>query len=142
MWYRWLANFVVLVHFGFVLFVALGGFAVLRRHRLAWVHAPAAVWGVVIEYTGWTCPLTPLELALRRLGGNAGYRSGFIEHYVTALMYPEGLSRGAQVLLGSLVLVFNVGVYATLYVRWRRSRKQSRAGTTPSCEDEGKRHGT
>jgi hypothetical protein len=119
--YRILADAVVLLHFCFVVFVVLGGLVVLRRPRLAWVHVPAAVWGILIEFAGWICPLTPLENSLRRRGGEAGYEGGFVEHYVTALMYPEGLTREMQWLLGGLVLALNVAVYGYLLAR-RRAR--------------------
>src|SRR5262245_44552838 len=59
--YRLLADCVVVVHALFVAFVVLGGFLVWRWRWMAWAHVPAAVWGAVIEYQGWICPLTPLE---------------------------------------------------------------------------------
>ncbi len=118
--YHGLATLVVVVHALFVAFVLLGGLLVLRRPRLAWLHLPAAGWGVLIEFAGWVCPLTPLEIALRRRAGQAGYEGGFIEHYVTALLYPEGLSRGHQVALGALALAVNLLVYWRLAARRRR----------------------
>ena len=75
----------------------------------------------LIEFGGWTCPLTPLEIALRRRGGEAGYRGGFIEHYVTAAIYPAGLTRHAQYALGAGVIVLNVVIYAAVIRRARRS---------------------
>ena len=110
--YRVLADIVLVLHLGFVFFVVLGGFLVLRWPRLIWLHVPAAAWGVLIEFMGWPCPLTPLENRLRRLGGEAGYEGGFVEHYITSLLYPSGLSREVQALLGGLVLVINVLIYA------------------------------
>jgi hypothetical protein len=123
---HWLANLVVLVHFGFVLFVSIGALAVLRWRRLAWVHVPAAIWGVLIEFAGWICPLTPLENALRLRAGEVGYEGGFIDHYITSLVYPEGLTRRSQVVLGILVLAFNAVVYALLVVRRRSADRMSR----------------
>lgn len=120
--YRALADFVVVVHAVFVVFVILGGLLVLRRPRLAWLHAPAAVWGALIEFAGWICPLTPLENAFRARGGEAGYSGGFIEHYLMPVLYPTGLTRGAQLLFGSIVLAVNLAVYALVIVRaWRLS---------------------
>lgn len=116
---HWLANLVVLVHFAFLLFVSIGALAVLRWRWLAWVHVPAALWGVLIEFSGWICPLTPLENFLRRRAGEVGYEGGFIDHYVAGLIYPEGLTRRSQVVLGILVLAFNVGIYALYVMRYR-----------------------
>ena len=122
MLYRLLADLVVLVHSGFVLFVVLGGLLVLRWPRAAWVHLPAALWGAGIEFLGGICPLTPLENHLRRLGGEAGYTGGFVEHYVLPVLYPEGLTRGVQLVLGAFVLVLNIVVYA---IAWRRRSRAS-----------------
>jgi hypothetical protein len=120
MLYRGLADLVLLAHLAFVLFVVLGGLIVLRWPRVAWVHVPVALYGAAIEFLGFICPLTPLEVRLRRLGGEAGYEGGFVEHYVTAALYPAGLTRELQLGLGVGVLVLNAVVY-TLVVRRRRS---------------------
>src|SRR5438094_2941161 len=101
MLYRAAADLVLLVHLAFVLFVILGGLLVLRWPRLAYVHIPVALYGATIEFVGFICPLTPLEVWLRQRGGEAGYRGGFIEHYVTATLYPSGLTRGVQLWLGA-----------------------------------------
>ena len=130
MLYRLLADVVLLGHLAFVAFVVFGGLLVLRWPKLGWVHLPAALWGVLIEYAGWICPLTPLETNLRERGGEAGYAGGFIEHYLTAVLYPSGLTRGAQVALGSLALLINVLVYRQLAVRKRRRLASPRTGGT------------
>jgi hypothetical protein len=118
--YRALADLVLLSHLAFVLFVVLGGLLVLRRPKWAWLHLPCAAWGVLIEYAGWICPLTPWEVSLRVRGGEAGYAGGFIAHYVTAVLYPQGLTRGIQIVLGSLAFLLNAAVYTLIYSRVRR----------------------
>ncbi len=110
--YRSLADLILIAHLAFVLFVVLGGFLVLRWPRLAWLHLPAAIWGAVVEATGWLCPLTPLENVLRQAGGEAGYRGGFIEHYLVNALYPEGLTRTMQWTLAALVFFVNTAIYA------------------------------
>lgn len=123
MLYHRFADLVVAIHFAFVIFVVAGALLVLRWPRLAWVHVPAAIWGVLIEYAGWICPLTPLEHWLRRAGGETSYEGGFVDHYIIPLLYPIGLTRPTQWVLGTIVLVVNVGVYGLLLVRrWRRTR--------------------
>lgn len=122
MLYRLLADLVVALHVCFVAFVVAGGFLVLLRPALVWVHVPAAVWGTLIEYVGWECPLTPLENMLRRRGGAAGYAGGFIDHYVLPVLYPIGLTRHVQMILGTLVVAVNVVVYGVLVTRLRRRR--------------------
>ncbi len=121
MLYKLLADVVLLIHTTFVAFVVIGAVFVLRWPRIAWLHVPCAVWGALIEFGGWICPLTPLENALRRRGGEAGYRGGFIEHYVSATIYPPGLTRNVQYALGAGVIVLNVLIYAWAIRRARRS---------------------
>jgi hypothetical protein len=118
--YRVMADAVLVAHLAFVVFVVLGGFLVLRWRGLAWVHVPVALWGGAIVITGLTCPLTPLENRLQQLGGRAGYQGGFIEHYVTPALYPAGLTRETQIVLGTLVLVLNLVVYWRVVVLSRR----------------------
>ena len=119
MWYRCAADGVFLLHFAFVLFVILGGLLVFRWPVIAWVHLPIAIYGAAIEFIGFVCPLTPLENELRRRSGEAGYAGDFIEHYITAALYPSGLTRGMQLGLGVGVLLLNVIVYA-IWLRRRR----------------------
>ena len=119
--YRWLADGVVLIHGAFVVFVIVGGFLALRWGKLVWVHLPAAIWGVLIEFAGWICPLTPLENALRARAGEAGYAGGFIEHYVLRALYPGGLTPTIQLALGSFALGVNIVAYALLVRRRRKT---------------------
>lgn len=134
MLYRLLADAVLVIHLGFVLFVVLGGLLALRWRRAAWVHLPAAVWGALIELIGWVCPLTPLENSLRRLGGEAGYTGGFIDHYIIALIYPEGLTRAMQLALGSAVVALNAAIYAWIFFapRCEQRRDGSARNRDPS----------
>ncbi len=123
MLYRVLADAVVLVHFGTILFILFGGLLALRWRRAIFAHLPFAVWGVAIEVFGWICPLTPLENRLRAAAGDAGYEGGFVEHYVIPVVYPAGLTRELQLVLGAVVLVVNVAVYAWVIRRWRARRR-------------------
>ena len=117
---RLLADLLVGFHFLFVAFVVAGGFLVWRWRRVAWVHVPIAVWGALIEFAGWICPLTPLENDLRRAAGDAGYAGGFVEHYIIPIVYPAGLTRGLQIGLGIAVVVINVIAYGALAKRRTR----------------------
>jgi hypothetical protein len=121
--WRALADAVLVVHLAFILFVVLGGLLVLRWPRLAWLHVPVVLWGAAIEFFGWICPLTPLEKWLRVVGGESGYAGGFIAHYLLPLIYPAGLTRNVQLVLGTFVMSVNVVVYVVL---WRRSRARAR----------------
>ena len=120
--YRTLADVVVVLHIGFVLFVIIGGFLVRRWPRLIYAHIPVAIWGALIEFVGWVCPLTPLENHLRRLGGEAGYSGGFVEHYLLPVLYPNALTRNVQLVLGAFVVACNAVAY-TLLSRQRRGER-------------------
>ena len=99
---------VATAHFAFILFVAFGGFLVLRWHKLAWLHVPAVIWGVLVELFQWPCPLTSVENALR---GEAGYRQGFIEHHLFRVIYPSGLTRAMEIAIAVFVIVINAAIY-------------------------------
>jgi hypothetical protein len=109
----------VAVHLAFVLFVGLGGLLVVWRPRVSWLHVPAVVYGVLLELSGWICPLTPLENHFRRLGAESGYRGGFIEHYALSLLYPARLTPQISRILGLSVLAVTAVLYATAYWRVR-----------------------
>jgi hypothetical protein len=120
--YRLLADLVLVLHLCFVLFVIFGGLLALRWPQLAWVHVPVALYGALIEFVGFVCPLTPLENHFRRRGGEAGYAGGFVDHYITATLYPQGLTRQSQLVLGAAVLAINAAIYAVWWYRHSHHR--------------------
>nr|WP_298410576.1 DUF2784 domain-containing protein [uncultured Halomonas sp.] len=117
MGYHIAAVAVLILHLAFILFVVLGGLAVLRWPRLAWLHLPTVAWAAALELNGWICPLTPLENALLRAAGESGYAGGFIEHYLIAVIYPAGLTPVIQLWLGIGVLAINLPIYGYLHLR-------------------------
>jgi hypothetical protein len=114
--YLLLADLVVIFHMAFILFALLGGLLFWRWRWWGWIHAPAFVWAGVIELTGGICPLTHLEYRLRILGSGDTYRGDFIDHYVIPLLYPESLTRDIQITLGTFVILFNIGLYASFWL--------------------------
>jgi hypothetical protein len=121
MLFRLLADAIVVLHLAFVLFVVAGGLLVLRWPRVAWFHLPAVAWGVWVELAGRICPLTPLENWLRQRGGETVYAATFVDQYLMPILYPAGLSRDIQWMLGMFVVVVNVGLYLLVFRRLRRS---------------------
>ena len=119
--YRYLADLILLIHFFFVMFAALGGLLVLWRRWLVYFHLPAMLWAAYVMFSGVICPLTPWENSLRRAGGEAGYTGGFIEHYIIVLLYPEGLTRVMQISLGIALAIINLAIY--LFVLLQGSRQ-------------------
>ena len=121
--YKLLADLVVLIHFVFVLFALLGALLVIRWRKIMWFHLPAAFWAAAIEFSGKICPLTPLENWLRIQGGGAAYSGDFIGQYLLWLLYPSGLTRDVQIVLGAIVVVINIGIYTYLFSRYLRKRR-------------------
>lgn len=115
-----LADLAVIIHFLFILFVIFGGLLVLHKRSWALLHVPAAVWGALVEFTGWTCPLTPWENWLRLQGGGSAYTSSFIERYAVSLIYPSFLTRSQQTFLGLGVLMINGAVYGWIFWKLRK----------------------
>lgn len=115
--FRFLADAVVIFHLAFVAFALFGGLLVMKWKRAAWIHAPSAAWAVIIEFTGMICPLTPLENYFRNKGGLSGYDTGFVEHYIMPILYPESLDSSVQMVLGALVILINAVIYAYVFLK-------------------------
>jgi hypothetical protein len=116
---RLLADALVVLHLGFIVFVVAGGFAALRWPRIAWLHLPAVAWAIVVEATATICPLTPIENHWRRQAGDAGYPGGFVEHYLIPIVYPAGLTPRGQLALAFAVAAINLVVYVIVLRRRR-----------------------
>jgi hypothetical protein len=114
--YRALADFVFLFHFAYVLFAIFGGLLVLRWRWLMWFHLPALAWAIIVEFFQVPCPLTTLEKRFKELGGEQGYEGGFIEHYVSMILYAN-ITPQFQMMLGVILLVFNLLVYWHVFRR-------------------------
>ena len=114
---EYLADTVLVIHGLFILFVVLGGLLVFRWRTLIWIHIPCVIYGALLEFFGWICPLTYLENYFRK----DSYEESFIEHYLLPVIYPTALTPTLQIWLGILVILTNLVIYAYL---WRN--------TTPS----------
>ena len=97
--YRLLADTVLLLHLGIVLFVVGGLVLVLAGNALHWAwvnrlgfrlaHLAAIAWVVVQQWLGAACPLTVLESELRLMAGEDGYTGGFVAYWVQWLLFYE-----------------------------------------------------
>jgi hypothetical protein len=112
-----LAGAVVLLHLLFAVFAAAGAFLTFRWPRLPWFHIPAAAWAAYIEFSGGICPLTPLENNLRARAGLEHYEGDFVAQYLLPVLYPNGLTRPAQAIIGMAVFAVNVVLYVWLVRR-------------------------
>lgn len=118
--YLLLAELTVLLHFLFVIFVAVGGLLLLIWPKLIYLHLPAVMWGIYIQFSGGYCPLTPLEKTFRQLAGMQTYEGGFINQYLMPIIYPRGLTYEMQILIGIGLILLNIVIYTILIYRQRR----------------------
>lgn len=118
MLYRIGADLVLLVHFLFAAFAVFGGVLAIYNSAWSWLHIPVVLWSSIVNLMSWTCPLTPMENALRIRAGQSGYSGGFIQHYVGRAVYPRGMPRRLELVAGISIVVGNALVYAG--VLWSR----------------------
>lgn len=123
MFYSLAAAAVVLLHFGFIVFVLIGSLLALRYRWMVALHLPAALWGFIVEVTGRGCPLTDVENFLLIRAGQLGYSGSFVEHYLLPIIYPTGMTRGVQIVLASAVVVINLLLYGWLWLYHPTSRQ-------------------
>ena len=121
--YVYLADLVMLVHLAFIVFVLLGALLIVRWPKVIFLHLPSVVWAMWIQFQGGYCPLTPLENWFRQEGGQDGYDSGFVEHYVGSLIYPGDISLTMHIYLGVFVLVLNMVIYLLVIRKIRLARR-------------------
>ncbi len=112
--YSLLADLILILHFCFILFVIFGGVLLIRWNWIWKIHLPAVIWGVLIQYLQWSCPLTHLESYLRINSGESGYETGFIEYFVTALVYPE-ITPQMHLVAGFLLILINLAIYLYIF---------------------------
>ena len=95
--YQLLADLVLALHVGVVLFVVGGLVFIVAGHLRGWPWADAlwlrlahlACIAVVVAQAWWgiVCPLTSLEMWLRGLAGNATYAGSFVRHWLQQVLY-------------------------------------------------------
>ncbi|MDA2815132.1 DUF2784 domain-containing protein [Nocardiopsis sp. RSe5-2] len=130
MGYRLLGEAAMLLHFAFLAYVTLGGLLAWRWPALLWPHALVAAYALAITLVGWDCPLTHVEDWARVRAGQAGLPpEGFIEHYLTGVIYPAEHLLTAQLAVAAAVAASWAGA-AVLAAR-RRARRRARGGTGP-----------
>ncbi len=110
MGYRLLADAAMVAHFSFLAYLVAGGFVAWRWPRTIWAHVATALYGVFNVLVGWPCPLTLVENWGRARAGEATLAAtGFIEHYIAGVVYPQEHEALVRVLAGSVVLASWVG---------------------------------
>ena len=113
--YEFLAKIVLFVHLLFIFFVVTGAFSSLINTKFLYLHLLALSWGVYIELTSSICPLTYLENWLLIQDNASFYDGGFIEQYIMTIVYPEGINSNIQMILGFVLIILNILLYALIY---------------------------
>lgn len=133
MGYHWLVTAVLGLHFLYLAYVVAGGFLMLRWPVAFWPHLAAAIWGFAVVAVPLNCPLTGLENWARRLAGEAPATSGFIDRYVTGVIYPQRYTGLVQALVALVIAIS----WVLGYRHWRSTRGTGhRHGTPGAMESE------
>ena len=112
-----LADALLLLHAGVVLFVVGGQALVLAGGVMGWrwvrglafraAHLAVLMLVVAQSWLGAWCPLTTWEMALRRAAGQATYGESFIAHWAGRALYfdaPSWVFTAVYTAFGALVL--------------------------------------
>jgi hypothetical protein len=110
MGYLVVADGVMVVHFAFLGYVVAGGFLAWRWLRAIWPHLVLAGWGLSTLVFHQDCPLSLIEDWARRRAGEPGlHHRGFIDTYLTGVVYPARDLPLVQALVAVVVAVSWVG---------------------------------
>ena len=105
------ADVVVVLHIGYLVYAAFGGFLALRGLSWMWLHLASSMWSVTVTVTAISCPMTAIEKWLLTASGSTPYDGTFIEQYLTGIVYPVEYETavwfgGAAIALSSYAVVF------------------------------------
>ncbi len=114
-----LANFIVVIHVTWIVFLVFGAYWGIRYRSVMALHGASLVFAVFHQVVGWSCPLTRLEILLRQYDRFiSAYQGSFIAHY-TRMLVPVDIR---PPLMFALTLVL---VAVNLFVYWKAFRKKS-----------------
>jgi hypothetical protein len=112
MFYKILADVVVLIHFLWIIFLFLGALWGIKSKVVRIFHLSGLALAFIIQVFGWYCPLTYLEVWLRsRHDASWTYTGSFIIHYVEQIVYIE-LSRYLIFVLTLVLCGLNLWLYS------------------------------
>ena len=109
--YELAAGLTLIVHFTFIIFVVFGALLFIVSTKIIYVHVPALIWGIYLEFTHSVCPLTYLENWFLLKANLTTYSEGFIQKYLMPFVYPKNLADDLQTYLAIALIVTNIIVY-------------------------------
>jgi len=117
MFYQIAADIVVGIHLLWILFIIFGALPGRRWLTVRLLHLGSIIFSLLLQSFGWICPLTHLEVWLRRQQAKTlGYSTGFIAHYLERIIYLD--VSPMDILIGTVFVIF---FSLFLYQPWRRS---------------------
>jgi hypothetical protein len=122
--YEFLANITLVIHLIFILFVIFGGLLFFIFSKIIYIHLPALVWGIYIELTSSTCPLTYLENWFLYQGQFITYSNSFIQNYILPIIYPENLTTDLQIYFGVSLIIINIFIYGLILLKFKSNEKK------------------
>jgi uncharacterized protein DUF2784 len=120
--YQWLVLAILTLHFGYIAYLILGGFLAWRWPKAIWPHLAATVWAVLIVVQWVDCPLTWAEGWARGRAGQTVPTTGFVDRYLTNVIYPARYLNEVRLAVAIVVAVS----WAVAWRRWR-ARRMARA---------------
>jgi hypothetical protein len=120
--YSLLSDLVMAVHFGWIVFLLGGLVLALKWPLTALFHLAGLVFALIINLTGWYCPLTDLEIYLAEKAAGGSVEGGpFLTRLLEKLIYPE-LDEGLVRVAAVIWCLLNLAGYALLARRLRSSK--------------------
>ena len=121
--YELAADFTLIIHFTFILFVIFGALLFFITTKIIFIHIPAFIWGSYIELTHSICPLTYLENWFLHKANLTTYSEGFIQNYLEPIVYPTNLTKDIQIFLGIALILINIVIYAFIFSKLKKNFK-------------------
>jgi uncharacterized membrane protein YgcG len=126
MGYQWLATAALLLHFGYIAFLGLGGFLAWKWPKAIWAHLVAVAWGLLIVSGTVNCPLTWVEDWARSRAGLTKLTQGFVDRYLDNVIYPAQYVNVARLGLALVIAVSYLGAF----LLWRARRASGGSGAS------------
>ena len=122
--YELAADLTLIVHFAFIIFVVFGVLLFIVSTKIIYVHVPALIWGIYLEFTHSVCPLTYLENWFLQKANLTTYSKGFIQNYLVPIVYPKNLTEDLQTYLAIALIVANIITYVFIISKIKKSKKK------------------
>ncbi len=119
--YELAADFALIVHLAFIIFVIFGALLFFVLTKTIYFHLPALFWGIYIELTNSICPLTHLENWFLQKADLKTYSEGFIQNYLVPIVYPKNLTEDLQIYFAIAIVVINSIIYGFIINKIKKS---------------------